>query len=400
MKRRSTRRKDQAAFFQDALKPLTQIDPLCSHANECGGCDIQQYAYEDQLAAKLSTFKEMIEQQHMSRPFADIEVQAMASPRVSRYRQKMDFVCASGKSGLRGGGFDKIVELDECHLIEEESFKLYKRALELVKEEGLPDYNFFTHKGYLRYITIRRTRLGQQLISFLTSSMENSESLERIATTLINENLTNTVQWQLAAARGDSSFGTPYRYWGQEFIEEKILDYRFKLSSNTFFQANLEVAEKAYVEIRDHVKASKAQNVLDLYSGTCTIGICLSDCAEKLTAVENFTPNRDMAFKNFETNKITNINYIDKDVAEFIDTYEETPDYVVCNPPRAGVDERPLRKLMKLKPKSISYLSCNPKTLLEDLAIMTLHYKIDSAKILDMFPQTKHFETLVQLSLK
>ncbi|MCM8528043.1 MAG: 23S rRNA (uracil(1939)-C(5))-methyltransferase RlmD [Lentisphaeraceae bacterium] len=394
------RKKAAKDHLKESLAAKTKIDAPCPHFSDCGGCDLQNYSYEDQVDAKLSSYKGQVEDKKLTKIFKDIEITSMASPRQTGYRQKMDFVCAFEKSGLRGSSFDSVIELENCMLLEEESFTAYKRALELAKEHELEFYNYKSHYGFLRYITVRRTRLGEQIVSFLTSSTENEDKLDKIANTLMEESLIDSFIWQVFEGKTDSSFGSQQKFWGKELIEEEMLGYKFKLSTNTFFQANQEIATEAYRMIKDHAAAQKPKEILDLYSGTCTIGISLSDVANKVVAIENFAPNRDMALLNFENNNVSNIEYIDKDVNDFMQECTLSPDYVVCNPPRTGVDERPLRKLVEIKPKAISYLSCNPKTLLDDLSILSLHYKMDKAVVLDMFPQTKHFETLVQMTLK
>ena len=400
MRRGFKRKKANKDYLKETLEQKTTVQAPCSHFGKCGGCDLQDYSYEDQLEAKLNSFKGLVEDRKLSKKFADIEITSLASPRQTAYRQKMDFVCAFNKSGLRGSSFDQVVELNKCLLIEEESFSAYKKALALAIEKELPFYDYVKHTGFLRYITVRRTRLGEQIVSFLTSSMEFGSEIEAIAEVLLKDKVIDSFIWQVQGGKTDSSFGSPHKFWGKELIEEDILGYRFKLSTNTFFQANQEIAQEAYRMIKEHAAAQKPQQILDLYSGTCTIGICLSDVAEELVAIENFTPNRDMAMLNFKVNKIKNIEYIDQDVNEFMATSELKPDYVVCNPPRTGVDEKPLRKLVEMLPKAISYLSCNPKSLLDDLNILSIYYNIEKAVVLDMFPQTKHFETLVQLKLK
>ena len=394
------RKKVKKDHLKETLATKSTVEAPCPHFDECGGCDLQNYAYEDQLEAKLNSFKGLVEDKKMNKVFKDIEITSLASPRKTKYRQKMDFVCSFGSSGTRGDSFEKVVNLDTCLLIEEESFKAYKTALKMAKENDLEFYNYKSHVGFLRYITVRRTRLGQQIVSFLTSSTENVETVESIAQELLNDGMIDSFIWQVFEGKTDTSFGSQHKFWGKELIEEEMLGYKFKLSTNTFFQANQEIASEAYGMIKEHASAQNPKEILDLYSGTCTIGISLSDAAEKVVAIENFAPNRDMAMLNFENNNVTNIEYIDKDVNDFMLETSMSPDYVVCNPPRTGVDEKPLRKLVEMKPKAISYLSCNPKSLLDDLNILALHYDIEKAVVLDMFPQTKHFETLVQMKLK
>ena len=394
------RKKVKKDHLKETLAAKNSVEAPCPHFEECGGCDLQNYAYKDQLEAKLNSFKGQVEDKKMGRLFKDIEITSLASPRELHYRQKMDFVCAFESSGTRGDSFDKVINLDTCLLIEDESFAAYKTALNLAKENKLEFYNYKSHFGFLRYITVRRTRLGQQIVSFLTSSTGNADLVENIAKTLIEAGTVDSFIWQVFEGKTDSSFGTQHKFWGEELIEEEMLGYKFKLSTNTFFQANQEIASEAYRMIKEHAAAQKPKDILDLYSGTCTIGISLSEAAEKIVAIENFAPNRDMAMLNFKNNNVTNIEYIDQDVNDFMQETSMTPDYVVCNPPRTGVDEKPLRKLVEMKPKAISYLSCNPKSLLDDLNILALHYDIEKAVVLDMFPQTKHYETLVQMKLK
>ena len=394
--KRNTVKEALLSFTREFVKNSNKRPAPCRHYEFCGGCNYQQVPYEEQLDLKLGKFKELIRLVDMEDEFEEANIEIVDSPESLHYRQRVDLAFKES-AGFHYGGSKRVIELEECLLMRDGSFEAFIRTRDLARELGLAYYNSMNHTGFLRYITIRQAKDGQRMISLLTKSNENAEVIEKIAQTLLDEKIAVSVHWTVNEGMADVVFGDEYKFWGEEFIIETFHGKNFLLGPNTFFQSNPHMAEIAYGLIRQHVEEKAAKEILDLYSGTCTIGLILSDLAEKLTAVENFPANWPMAKTNLLSNKVEHIDYRHDDVADFMKEYKGNADYLVLNPPRSGVDEKPLRAISKSGAKSISYLSCNPMSLMDDLGILTLRYEIEKVYVLDMFPQTQHFETLVLL---
>ncbi|MDD7987075.1 23S rRNA (uracil(1939)-C(5))-methyltransferase RlmD [Lentisphaera marina] len=387
-------------FAEVRWKHRFDAEPKCQHFEKCGGCTLQQHSYEQQIDIKKQALERLVKETPGMSSLAKLELEAISSERDYKYRQRMDFIVTPEGSGQRRcDGQQGVVELEECALIENENYAIYAKTLDLSREFSIEAYDQKNYTGCLRYIIIRRTRTGEQLVSLLTTSSADDAKMEQIAQALLAEGV-NSVYWNVNDNRVDDSLGECRKFWGQEFIQETLLGRDFILGPLTFFQANHEVASAAYSSVRDFIKECKARQIHDLYSGTCTMPVIFGDLVDSVTAVENFPENVRMAGKNLEANKISNVNLIEQDVAEFLQQEDLAMEFSVLNPPRKGMHEQALRRILELAPANLAYLSCSPRSLLEDLGILFREYKPVKIQLFDMFPQTEHFETLVLLTKK
>ena len=391
------KKKKLSDLIEALQEKANKVEPSCQHYNECGGCSMQDVTYEDQSQIKFEAFKALVEQEDLEEEFEDANFHLVKSPETDHYRQRVDLVYDAKAVGFRKLNSKKAIEIQSCDLMRPGSFEVFDKVRNFARERNFEAYDVMKASGFLRYIILRQTRDGQRLLILLTANHDHAEDVEELGKSLVESGDLDSCHWLVNSGRSDVSFGTSYKFWGKEYITETFLENDFLLGPNTFFQSNANVAEKAYSLIKEDVAKYSPDYLLDLYSGTCTIGIIVSKDAKTITAVENIPANRDLAFENFKSNDVENIEYINEDCQDFMKQYDGSPDYVVCNPPRTGVDEKTLRKLNEIRPKQMAYLACNPKTLLEDLGILTLRYEITDVYVLDMFPQTHHFETLVLL---
>lgn len=385
--------------MQDAIGERRSATPACPHFGECGGCEYQDVPYPVQVEAKTSTLRVLAGRLGMAGHLPLERLRIVESPKPLRYRQRMDYVCAFGKSGLRRRRSHKwVVPLGECHLIGERAFAAFQHADALAREGGMEDYNYLAHRGELRYLVVRQTRTGEVLLSFVTKTEAAGGMVEGFARTLLEENRADSVHWLLQPGLADLSFGTPMAHWGAEVIHETYLGKRFRIGPNTFFQANPDVAELAYAEICAQVRAHAPARLLDLYSGTGVIAMLCADAAGAVCGVETVPDNLALAEANRIENGCGNVTMLEADAGRYLADLAEAPDYLVVNPPRVGLEEAVCRRILELRPRGISYMSCNPATLLHDLRICIESYQVDSITLYDMFPQTHHWETLVSLS--
>lgn len=184
------------------------------------------------------------------------------------------------------------------------------------------------------------------------------------------------------------------------FIIKNIGEYRYLISLESFFQVNDNVTFKLYEKIKQYCAATKKDNILDLYCGTGTIGIYLSKYCNSVLGIEINKQAIIDANKNKELNNINNIDFIASDVSKVINKIKFKPSIIVVDPPRAGLDEKTIKEIIKMNPNKLVYVSCDPMTLVRDLNILKYYFKIEELTPFDMFPNTYHVECVCILKLK
>ncbi len=415
------------AFFQTAADGNRFREPVCQHFGDCGGCEFQDVPYREQCDLKRRAFafiQEAVDGDFRERADAlrpddqeaadavvrkadwlralldGIGVGLVESPLEFGYRQRMDYVFAFGKAGLRRvNRHRQVVELAECPLLGEPAFSVVRKAHDLAVAAGLESYDYMRHTGELRYFVVRQSRNGQVLLSLVSKSTEPRDAILRILQTLLDNGDIASGHWLLAPGLGDVSFGERLDGVGAEWIVEDMNGTTLRIGPNTFFQSNPAVAEKAYAAIRDF--APTDGRVLDMYSGVGSIGITISPGVGSVVLVENVPDNVRLAEINIRENGRDNVSLVIDDAARYLVELAETggdrPDMVVVNPPRPGVHDDGMAAIRRLAPEKLAYLSCNPFTLLRNLADIADGYRLRSVVVYDMFPETRHFETLALL---
>ena len=182
----------------------------------------------------------------------------------------------------------------------------------------------------------------------------------------------------------------------KEYIKEKLFDKYFYVSNHSFFQVNTYMTEKLYELVINKIKNEHYKNALDLYCGTGTIGILISDYVDKVTGIEEVKDAVEDANRNKELNNVDNINFICGKVEDNIDSFKDI-DLVIVDPPRSGLDNKTREQLLKINPIRIIYVSCDPATLMRDLNDLSKNYNIKEITPVDMFPRTYHCESITVL---
>ncbi len=397
-------------FFTAELAEARTCAPACRHFGDCGGCEFQDVAYERQVEAKVRAFgfiadtvmngfrekDEAAKADLLQQAIADVAIESEPSPLPLGYRQRMDYVFAFGKAGLRRvNRHRQVVELEECPLLGSEGFAVFQEARRRAEAAGLESYDYMRHTGELRYFVVRRSRTGGMLLSLVTKSETPREAVMAILHSLHDEGRIASGHWLLAPGLGDVSFGQRLDGVGDDSIVESLNGIRLRIGPNTFFQSNPAVAEKAYAAIRAFVPPGA--DVLDLYSGVGSIALSVAANAGRVTAVENVPENVSLAEVNIRDNDIHNVRLLVDDSATYLRERAERPGLLVVNPPRPGVEGDGMATIAALAPERLAYLSCNPFTLLRNLAEIAQDYRILSIRVYDMFPMTRHFETLALL---
>ncbi len=423
-------KKDWAEGWPLRFKKYSQqrVDPFCEHFGVCGGCQWQMLPYSQQLQYKQQQVVD-----NLSR------IGKLALPPISPiigcdetrlYRNKMEYTFATkrfipdaefktmkanglfegdepqGFAGFHAKGyFDKIVEINTCHLQSEPTNIIRKTLAAFARKNNLPFYNIKEHHGYMRNVMVRMATTGEIMVNVVLG-YENEKNRKALLDDLLEKvpGITSLL-YTINTKRNDSIFDLePVVYNGKDHIIEKLEDYSFKISPKSFFQTNTRQAERLYQVTRDFAELDGTQTVYDLYCGTGSIGIFVSKQAKKVVGVEVIEEAIKDAKENAALNNIQHASFYAGDVITICDdnffNINGTPDVIITDPPRAGMHEKLVNKLLDIAAPTIVYVSCNPATQARDLSLLGEKYSVEKIQPVDMFPHTLHIENVVQLKLK
>ena len=376
---------------------------LCHHREFCGGCIYQGTAYSEQLKEKEKEVLRLLEAKGVTPEKIDsIE----GCPSAFCYRNKMEYTFGDfvkdGEMTLgmhRKKNFMSIVTVDNCQLVDPDFNIILKAVLDFSVEKGYTFYHKRSHSGLLRNLIIRKgVRTGELLVNIVTTSEEGFDERE-FTEMLLSLTLTNKIVGvlrtycdSLADAVVPDSLKTLY---GRDYYMEKLLGLDFKVSAFSFFQTNVEAAERLYTEALALVDSFEGKKAFDLYCGTGTISQVLALKAKEVLGIELVEEAVDAATENAALNGLDNCRFIAGDVFKVLNEVSDKPDVIVVDPPRVGIQPKALDKIISYGVKEIVYISCNPKTLTENLRYLEYYgYKSMYLKPFDNFPMTKHTECI------
>lgn len=401
--------------------------PFCGHFGVCGGCQWQMLPYSMQLTYKQRQVADNL--QRIAKIDLPDPEPILGAEKTTHYRNKLEYTFgdrkyippdefsrmkASGESidALPGAGgfhargfFDKVVAIDTCHLQDEPTNQIRKTVQDFAIQHQLPFYNPRSHEGWLRNMLVRNTTTGEWMINVVVGYALPELQQELSALLLARFPQITTLLITINPKHNDSLHGLePQIIYGKGYITEQLEDFRFIISSQSFFQTNTHQAIQLYRLIREMAELNGNQVVYDLYCGTGSIGIFLSAGAARIVGVEVVPEAIADAKKNAELNGIDAAHFFAGDVVDICtDAFFETegkPDVVIIDPPRAGMHEKLVRKLLEMEAPLVVYVSCNPATQARDLALLSEKYRVTRSRAVDMFPHTLHIENVVQLKLK
>lgn len=383
--------------------------PICPHSEFCGGCIYQGVAYEDQLADKEKQVYGFLE----AKSVVPAKVDAIEGCTVRYgYRNKMEYTFGDfvkdGETTLgmhRKKNFMSIITVDECQLVDEDFNVILDAVLNFVKANEYPFYHKRTHKGLMRNLIIRKgMRTEELLINIVTTSEEGFDE-EAFTEMLLALNLRNKIVGILRTFNDNIADAVNCErlktLWGRDYYMEKILNLDFKVSAFSFFQTNVEAAERLYSEALAMVDSFEGKSVFDLYCGTGTISQILALKARSVIGIELVSEAVDAARENAALNGLSNCSFIAGDIFEVLKGVSEKPDVIVVDPPRVGIQPKSLDKIIEYGVSEIIYISCNPKTMADNLKYMKYYgYECVYLKPFDNFPLTKHIESIALLRKK
>jgi len=410
VKAQITKRKSnyaEAGILEVVRQSDLRIAPRCSHFGVCGGCTWQNLKYEDQLRFKTKEVRESL--RHIG-GFADPPVRdAFGSGDVFFYRNKMEYAFSPHPEkklvlGLHPRKrYDLVFDLEECFLQSEQANQIVDFVRRYARENDLPAYDHRTQSGLLRFLMVKEAKnTGTCMVNLVTYRGDFPQAGHLADAIMANFPRVKSVVRNINSKLAHIAVGEEEELLGGErIITERLGNFTFEISSNSFFQTNPKQAERLYDVVLHKSELQGEENVLDLYCGNGTISMFLATGAKTVTGVESVPETVENAKRNAELNGVANCEFILGEARKVLREFEQEKrsfDLVVTDPPRAGLHPKVVKSLLGVRPPKIIYVSCNPTTLARDLKILCEgDYSLAEVQPVDMFPHTYHIESVAKL---
>lgn len=404
--------KKKKRIYSTTLKEIIvpssdRVAARCKHVGTCGGCTWQQKSYEAQLKTKEA---------HIETLFGEKSLPIIPAKEPWHYRNKMEYTFSQNKEGDKYLGLiiarskGRVLNLEECHLTSPWFIEVLKSVRAWWQESSLLAYHTYSDRGTLRTLTLREGKRTGEKMAFLTISgnpdfMIHKTALEgfkqAVLEALPGENPSIFLRIQRIAK------GTPTTFYemhldGPDLIEETLSvkgkELRFKISPDSFFQPNPLQAEKLYTRALELAEPKATDTVFDLYCGTGTLGIVFAPYVKEVIGIELNPYAICDGELNIAANELLNITLKKGDVGALLKQVETPPDLAIIDPPRSGLDPTALKHLVRLSPKKILYISCNPTTQAQNISVLKeAGYALKALQPVDQFPHTYHLENIAIL---
>ncbi|HET6769629.1 MAG TPA: 23S rRNA (uracil(1939)-C(5))-methyltransferase RlmD [Chitinophagaceae bacterium] len=433
-----------------------RTEPFCQHFGVCGGCQWQMLPYDKQLfykrrqvednlkrigkidlpqippvvgCDKTKWYRNKLEYTFSSKRFIPAhtkppptgEASIAQSPPLENSNLLSEFssrgvLCESnspplvelegaGASGFHAKGlFDKVVEIERCWLQAEPTNIVRKTITDFGRKNNYSFYDHKLHTGFLRTVLLRICSTGEVMVNIVMGEDDESKRNLLLEHLLKEVPGITTLLYTINTKWNDSLHDlNPVIVTGKGFVIETLENLQFKIGPKSFFQTNTTQAEKLYSIARDYASLSGSETVYDLYCGTGSIGIFVSKLAKKIIGVDMIADAIADARENAALNNIHHAQFFEGDVIRVCDddffAAHGKPDVIITDPPRAGMHEKLVKKMLEMAAPIVVYVSCNPATQARDLRLLDERYHVTKVQPVDMFPHTHHIENVVQLKL-
>ena len=337
----------------------------CPYYQNCGGCQIGHLTYLEQLEFKKNTVKNIFSK-YTNYNLDNLEI---IPTREYNYRNKVTFHIKGDRLGYYEEATNNLIPIDKCNLLDSNIITLTAILNSFIK----------VHKGLTKVII-------KSLDGKLMLILEGNESRECIK--------------EFFSSKVSSLYYNNELISGVSTLMIEVLSKKFMVRKESFFQVNKEGISLIYKEVIDLVKKLNSSIIYDLYCGTGTISLLVSDYAKKVIGIEVVADGILDAISNAKLNNITNTEFYLGDVSKVINKLKYVPDTIILDPPRSGISKELIEFLLSLKVKNIIYVSCNPLTLARDINLLDSCYELNYIKLVDEFPNTYHVETITLLNLR
>lgn len=450
-------KKDWAEGFPVTFHELSpqRVTPFCSHFGDCGGCQWQTVSYEQQLQFKQQQVQDAL--QRIGKVPLPVIMPIIGAREDRYYRNKLEYTFGvhryipesefkktspnpseggvldtgyitdqidkktfalsesknpplegreAGVAGFHAKGlFDKIVDIDRCYLQKEPSNLIRDTIRDYALANGLSFYDVRRHTGFLRNVQLRICTTGEVMANVIVGEDVPEKLLPLLKHLQQAVPSITTLVYTINTKKNDSLQDLePVTYSGKGYVIEKLEDFQFKIGPKSFFQTNTYQGERLYQVTREFAELTGKEIVYDLYCGTGSIGIFVSKQAKKIVGVEMIEAAIEDAKENAAMNNLPDAAFYAGDVTKICDddffSLHGRPDVIITDPPRAGMHEKLVRKILDIAAPTVVYVSCNPATQARDLNLLGEKYDVTRIQPVDMFPHTHHIENVVQLKLK
>jgi 23S rRNA (uracil1939-C5)-methyltransferase len=426
-----------------------RVTPFCPHFGTCGGCQWQMLPYEKQLEYKQRQVRDNL--QRIGKVELPEMMPILGARETKYYRNKIEYtfgtkefipadkfkapsksppkgetweasdngknfeVSESSKASPQGGGleggavgfhakgfFDKIVNIQTCYLQAEPTNRIRNAIREFAHQRGFSFYDIRNHTGLLRTMQVRLCTTGELMVNIVLGEDDAAKRKELLDFVLGRFPEITTLLYTINTKWNDSMHDLePVTYTGKGYVIEKLEEFQFKIGPKSFFQTNTHQGEQLYRVAREFAELTGVETVYDLYCGTGSIGIFVSGKAKKIVGVEMVQAAIDDAKENAALNKLDSAAFFAGDVIDICTddffAVQGRPDVIITDPPRAGMHEKLVRKILEIAAPTVVYVSCNPATQARDLHLLDEQYAVTRIQPVDMFPHTLHIENVVQL---
>jgi len=367
---------------------------LCKHFPKCGGCQIQNLSYDEQIEYKIKKFIDIFKRE---------PDEVIKSPKIIYYRNRMDYAVGPNyEVGLKEyGKWYSYVNIDECFLQSPESNIIRNKFREFIINKNLKPWDTRNHTGFVRYIVIREGKFtNERMVNIITYKTDNLEYYKNIFLEFYNEikDYVNSFYWTINDTISDVSYGNiNYLLSGEKYIKEKALDNFYYISPNSFYQPNSYTAEILLKYVREFTDPKENDIIYDLYSGSGFYAMEIGKYSNYVYAIDNNKENFEMFKLNKEINNVKSVRFLLSNVEEL---EKINADKIIVDPPRPGISKKVIRKILQSNAKKIVYVSCYPETQKRDIDILINkgNYKLENIILVDQFPHTYHMETIALLN--
>ena len=380
-----------------------RVQRECPISASCGGCDFWHMDYEEETRLKAERVRNALNRiggENLQ------EMPILAAPTCHGYRNKAQYPVSSGKKGVYAGffkaGTHQVVENKRCRILPEETDAIKDIVVDYVNQFKVTAYNENTGKGMLRHIYVRRGAVSGQVLVCLVVNGRKLPHVEALIEKLQGVEGFHTLVLSVNTKPGNTILGSEMiPLYGPGYIEDTLCGLNFRLSPRSFYQVNHHQAQRLYEAAIDQAGITKKDLVLDLYCGVGTITLCMAKAAGKVIGVEVVEQAVQDAWDNAKRNGIENVEFFCGDAGQAALELEQKgirADVAVVDPPRKGLNADCIEALVKMSPRKIVYVSCDPATLARDVAILKEKgYRLLSAQAADLFPRCAHVESIVCL---
>ena len=389
-------------------KSENRVEADCITYKRCGGCNLRHIKYEETLRIKKEIVQNLINKS-LNNKIDVNDVIGMENPYY--YRNKLQYPVGKNKDGIPVMGVfanrtHEIIQTKECLIQNKKAQEVANTIFSFIKENNIPIYDEKTRKDGIRHIIVKIGVSTNEIMCVIVTSQNNIKNEKELVNIIKNKYsevktiVKNINNKNTNVILGDRNI----ILYGDGYILDKLDKYKFKISTKSFYQINPKQTEKLYKKAIEFANLDKKDVLCDLYCGIGTIGIFASNKVKKVYGIEIVEEAIEMAKENAKLNNVDNIEFIAGDVEvafkKLLEDDEVKPTAIIVDPPRSGLDNVTISKILETEVEKLIYVSCNPATLVRDIKLLEEKYVVKEIQPVDMFPYTSHVECVVAMTLR